>query len=141
MALNKYGIGFEDVRGALANSNANTPKGNFSDAGRSWEVGANDQLFKAVNYAPLIVAYRNGSPVHISDVGSAVDSVEDIRNAGYLRRPAVRPRNRLPPARREHYRHRGSHPRRAAAASGRHSAVDQARRRHGPDHDDPRLRA
>jgi multidrug efflux pump len=83
MALNKYGIGFEDVRGVLANSNANTPKGNFSDAGRSWEVGANDQLFKAVNYEPLILAYRNGSAVHISDVGRAVDSVEDIRNAAF----------------------------------------------------------
>ncbi len=83
MALNKYGIGFEDVRGVLANSNANTPKGNFADADRSWEVGANDQLFKAVNYAPLILAYRNGSAVHISDVGRAVDSVEDIRNAAF----------------------------------------------------------
>src|SRR5579863_4457333 len=83
LALNKYGIGFEDVRGVLANSNANTPKGNFSDDGRSWEVGANDQLFKAANYAPLIVAYRNGSAVHISDVGRAVDSVEDIRNAAF----------------------------------------------------------
>jgi multidrug efflux pump len=83
LELNKYDIGLEDVRGVLSTSNANTPKGNFSDDAKSWEVGANDQLFKAVNYAPLIIAYRNGSPVRVSDVGSAVDSVEDIRNAGY----------------------------------------------------------
>ena len=90
MALNKYGIGLEDVRGVLSSSNANTPKGNFSDGKTTWEVGANDQLFKAANYAPLIIAYRNGSAVHVSDVGRAVDSVEDIRNAGYSDdRPSV----------------------------------------------------
>ena len=49
-----------------------------------WEVGANDQLLKAVDYAPLVIAYRNGSAVRIADVGQAVDSVEDIRQAGFL---------------------------------------------------------
>ncbi len=83
MALNKYGIGLEDVRSALSTSNANMPKGNFSDGQRTWEVGANDQLFKAVNYAPLIIAYRGGSAVQVSDVGRAVDSVEDLRNAAF----------------------------------------------------------
>ncbi len=88
--LNKYGIGLEDVRSVLANANANVPKGYFSDGPRMWEVGANDQLFKAVNYRPLIVAYHNGSAVRISDVGRAVDSVEDLRNAGYANgRPSV----------------------------------------------------
>ena len=55
-----------------------------------WEVGANDQIFKARNYEPLIIAYHNGSAVRVSDVGSAVDSVEDIRNAGFFQnKPAV----------------------------------------------------
>ncbi len=81
--LNKYGIGLEQVRGVLASANANIPKGDFSDAHRMWQVSANDQIFKAVDYRPLIVAYRNGSAVRISDVGSAEDSVEDIRAAGY----------------------------------------------------------
>ncbi len=55
-----------------------------------WEVGANDQIFKAVDYQPLIVAYHNGSAVRISDVGEAVDSVEDLRNAGYANgKPSV----------------------------------------------------
>ncbi|HLY16981.1 MAG TPA: efflux RND transporter permease subunit, partial [Bryobacteraceae bacterium] len=81
--LNKYGIGLEQVRGVLAAANANTPKGHFSDGHRAWEVGANDQMFKAADYRPLIVSYHNGAPVRVSDVADVVDSVEDLRNAGY----------------------------------------------------------
>jgi hydrophobe/amphiphile efflux-1 (HAE1) family protein len=81
--LNKYGIGFEDVRTALGGANANTPKGHFSDGLRMWEVGANDQVFLASDYQPLVIAYRNGSAVRVSDVGLAQDSVEDLRNSGY----------------------------------------------------------
>jgi len=78
--LNKYGIGFEQVRSFLAGANSNTPKGDFQ----------NGQIFKAIDYAPLVIAYRNGSAVHISDVGQAVDSVEDLRNAGYANgKPSV----------------------------------------------------
>ncbi len=88
--LNRYGIGLEDVRGALNAANANLPKGNLTGSGRMWEVGANDQLFKAQQYAPLVVAYRNGAAVRISDVGHAVDSVEDLRAAGYFNgKPSV----------------------------------------------------
>jgi multidrug efflux pump len=68
-ALNKYGIGLEQVRSVLSGANANTPKGHFSDGLRMWEVGANDQIFKASDYAPLVVAYRRGSAVRISDIG------------------------------------------------------------------------
>jgi multidrug efflux pump len=82
-ALDRYGIGLEQVRSVLSSANANSPKGHFSDGRRMWEVGANDQIFKASDYAPLVVAYRNGSAVHISDIGQTQDSVEDIRNAGY----------------------------------------------------------
>ena len=71
-------------------ANANTPKGDFQDGKRRWEVGANDQIFKAIDYEPLVIAYRNGSAVRISDVGEAVDSVEDMRNAGYANgKPSV----------------------------------------------------
>src|ERR1700690_2099531 len=59
-SLNKYGIGMEQVRAALSGANANTPKGHFSDGQRTYEVGANDQLFKASDYTPLVVAFRNG---------------------------------------------------------------------------------
>ena len=88
--LNKYGIGFEQVRSFLAGSNANVPKGEFQDSDRRWAVGANDQIFKAADYEPLVIAYRNGSAVRVSDVGEAVDSVEDLRNAGYFNgKPSV----------------------------------------------------
>jgi multidrug efflux pump len=88
--LNKYGIGFESVRSILGGANANVPKGHFTDGPNMWEVGANDQILKAVDYQPLVIAYRNGSAVRISDVGEAVDSVEDLRQAGYLdSQPAV----------------------------------------------------
>src|SRR6202049_752770 len=89
-ALSKYGIGLDQVRSVLSTANANVPKGHFSDGHRMWEVGANDQLFKAIDYEPLLVAYHNGSAVRISDIGRAQDSVEDIRNAGYANgKPSV----------------------------------------------------
>ncbi len=84
MALNKYGIGLEDVRNALVLQNANVPKGHFADEYHTWEVGANDQMFRAVDYRPVLIAYRNGNPVRLSDVAQVVDGPEDLRNAGYV---------------------------------------------------------
>jgi multidrug efflux pump len=90
MALNKYGIGLEQVRSVLNSSNANVPKGHFSDGTHIWEVGANDQMFKATEYRPLLVAYNKGAAVRLSDVGEVVDSVEDLRNMGVANgKPAV----------------------------------------------------
>jgi len=89
-ALNKYGIGLEQVRTALSSTNFILAKGQVSDAEHRWDIGANDQLLKAVDYEPVIVTYRNGSPVHIRDIGQAQDSVEDVRNAGYANgKPSV----------------------------------------------------
>ncbi|HEY4361399.1 MAG TPA: multidrug efflux RND transporter permease subunit [Bryobacteraceae bacterium] len=89
-AVDKYGIGLEQVRTALANANANVPKGHFANGPETWEVGASDQIFKAADYNPLIVSYHGGGAVRISDIGQAVDSVEDLRNAGYANgKPAV----------------------------------------------------
>jgi multidrug efflux pump len=81
-ALNKYGIGFEDVRAVLAATNANRPKGAVEEGDRHWQIYANDQAKTAAEYAPLIVAYRNGSAVKLADLGEVVDSVQDLRNAG-----------------------------------------------------------
>ena len=81
-ALSKYGIGFEDVRLAIAATNVNQPKGALEDDYRHWLIYANDQAKKASDYLPLIVAFRNGSAVHLSDLGQIVDSVEDIRASG-----------------------------------------------------------
>ncbi|WP_031496800.1 multidrug efflux RND transporter permease subunit, partial [Bryobacter aggregatus] len=83
ISLNKYGISLEQVRNIIAGANANTPKGHLSSGAHMWEVGANDQIFKAVDYEPLVIAYNNGAAVRISDIGNTVDSVEDLRNAGY----------------------------------------------------------
>jgi len=77
------GVGLEDVRNALSNANANKPKGHFSSAGHTWTIDDNDQLFHAVDYKPLIVAYRNGSAIRVGDVADVVDSVEDVHTAGY----------------------------------------------------------
>jgi len=82
--LNRYGINLEQVRTTLSGANANVPKGHVWNGLRMWEIGANDQILKAVDYEPLVVAYKNGAAVHISDVGQAVDSVQDLRQAGYL---------------------------------------------------------
>ena len=81
-ALNKYGIGLDTVRAALAAANANRPKGAVEDGDRHWQIYADDQAKKADQYLPLIVAYRNGAAVRLSDVADVVDSVEDLRNAG-----------------------------------------------------------
>ena len=81
-ALFKYGIGLEDVRAALASANANSPKGMIDDGSQRYQVYTNDQSTKAADYAPLVVAYRNGAAVQLSDVAAVNDSVEDVRNLG-----------------------------------------------------------
>jgi multidrug efflux pump len=88
--LYKYGIGLEDVRAALASANAHSPKGGIDVGGQRYQIYANDQVRKADDYKSLIVAYRNGAPVHLSDVGEVTDSVENLRNAGLANgKPAV----------------------------------------------------
>ena len=81
-ALNKYGIGLENVRTAIASANANRPKGSLESEDRHWQIYANDQANRAKDYMPLIVSYRNGAAVHVSDVAEVTDSVQDVRNAG-----------------------------------------------------------
>ncbi len=89
-ALNRYGIGLDEVRATLAAANANRPKGELRDGERAWQIATTDQLWKAKQYAPLVVAYRNGAAVRLGDVGEVVDSVEDLRNAGLANgKPAV----------------------------------------------------
>ncbi|HSQ05417.1 MAG TPA: efflux RND transporter permease subunit, partial [Burkholderiales bacterium] len=90
LVLHKYGIGLEDVRTAITSTNANRPKGSIEDDQRHWQIYANDQAKRAAEYLPLIVAYRNGAAVRLSDVSEVVDSVQDLRNAGSANgRPSV----------------------------------------------------
>jgi len=81
-ALFKYGIGFEDVRAALAGENANRPKGAVELDGRHWQIEANDKAKTAADFAPMVIAYRNGAAVGLTDVAEVIDSVQDLRNAG-----------------------------------------------------------
>jgi multidrug efflux pump len=88
--LNHYGIGLDEVRSALSAANANRPKGQLADATTAWEIDATDQLLKADQYRPLIVAYRGGAPVRLSDVADVQDAVEDLRAWGLANgKPAV----------------------------------------------------
>jgi len=88
--LSSYGLSLEDVRTALAAANANSPKGEVSGDGEVFTVAADDQLLDPERYKPLIVAYRNGAPVRLSDVANVFQSQEDIRNAGLANgKPAV----------------------------------------------------
>jgi multidrug efflux pump len=81
-SLSKYGVGLESVRAALAAANANSPKGALEVGERRYQLYSNDQARTAVEYRPLIVGWRNGSPVRLSDVAEVIDSVENIRNEG-----------------------------------------------------------
>jgi multidrug efflux pump len=90
LTLSKYGISLENVRNVLANTNVNRPKGELSTTGKHWEIRTNDQLAKSSEYLPLVISYRNGNAVHLADVASVRDSVEDLRSAGLVNgKPAV----------------------------------------------------
>ena len=80
--INSYGISLEAVRKSLQSANANLAKGAVSDSTNMWTITDTDQLFKAHEYRPLIVAGHPGAPVRLSDIGSVTDSVEDVRNLG-----------------------------------------------------------
>src|SRR5262250_203434 len=80
--INSYGVSLEQVRNALRGANANLAKGSLSDDHRSVAIADSDQLFKAYEYEPLIVAGHVGSPVRLKDIATVADSVEDVRNLG-----------------------------------------------------------
>ncbi len=82
-ALAHYGIGLDEVSAALAAANANSPKGILENQSSRWVLNDSDQLLDPDKYPPLIVAYRNGAPVRISDIAKVTEGIEDVRNAGY----------------------------------------------------------
>src|SRR5580692_5375794 len=89
-ALAAYGINLEDVRNAITSANVNQAKGNFDGPHQAYQIGANDQMLASSDYAPLIIAYRNGAPVRISDVANVIDDVENVRQAAWMdQTPAV----------------------------------------------------
>ncbi|WP_342245170.1 multidrug efflux RND transporter permease subunit [Pseudomonas sp. OTU5201] len=82
--LTQYGIALDDVRSTIAAANQRRPKGAVEDAGRHWQVGANDQLEKAADYAPLILRYQDGAALRLGDVATVRDAVEDRYNSGFF---------------------------------------------------------
>jgi multidrug efflux pump len=89
-AIASYGLNMEDVRSAIVAANVNQAKGNFDGAHQSYQIGANDQLLSSDDYRPLIVAYRNGAPVKLTDVADVIDDVENTRQAAWMNEtPAV----------------------------------------------------
>src|SRR6059058_2675076 len=80
--LNSYGISLEQIRRSLQSANANLAKGALSNTGRTWNIAATDQLYKAYEYEPLVVAGHQGAPVRLRDIAEVVDAVEDARNLG-----------------------------------------------------------
>ncbi len=90
MALSSYHLNLEDLRAAIAATNVNEAKGTFDGAHSSYTIGANDQLLTAADYRPLVVAYRNGRPVSLSDVANVIDDAENVRLAAWMNNsPAV----------------------------------------------------
>ncbi len=82
-ALAAYGLSLEDLRTTISNANVNQPKGMFDGATRSAIIDANDQIRSASDYSALIIAYRNGRPVLLSDVAEAINDAENVRLAAW----------------------------------------------------------
>jgi multidrug efflux pump len=89
-ALASYGLSMETLRSALASANVNAAKGNFDGPDQSWTINNNDQLKSGAEYGPIVIAYRNGAPVRLSDVATVIDGSENIRQAAWVNRnPAL----------------------------------------------------
>ena len=89
-ALSSFGLIMEDVRTAIANSNVNQAKGTFDGTRQSYQIAANDQLLSSDQYKPLVVAYKNGAPILLSDIANVVDDIENVKQAAWMNlTPAV----------------------------------------------------
>ena len=89
-ALAAYGLNIDDLRTTISNANSNAPKGSFDGAAQSYTIDANDQIQSPEDYKNIVVAYKNGSPVHLSDVASVVQSAENTKLLSWMNRtPAI----------------------------------------------------
>ena len=82
--LAALGLNIDDLRTTVSTANVNQPKGSFDGPARSYTINANDQIQSAADYSDLVIAYKNGSPVHLSDVASAIDAEENSKLAGWM---------------------------------------------------------
>ena len=84
LALAAYGLNFEDIRSAISNANVNQAKGSFDGAQTSYQIGSNDQLLSGKDYSSLIVTYKNGAPIRLSNVAKIVDGSENTQQAAWM---------------------------------------------------------
>ena len=90
VALSSYGINLEDLRTALTQASVNAAKGNFDGPRQDYQIDSNDQLVSSADYRNVVVAYRNGAPVMLTDVAEVVDGVENNNQAAWMNQtPAV----------------------------------------------------
>jgi len=88
--LASYGLNLEDIRSALTATSLDTAKGNFDGPAQSFQIGANDQITTAADFRKVVVAYRNGAPVTLSDVANVIDGIENSELSAWMNRvPAV----------------------------------------------------
>jgi len=83
-ALAAYGLNIDDLRSTVSNANSNAPKGSFDGATRSYTINSNDQLQSADDYRNIVVAYKNGAPVHLSDVATVVEGSENDKLSSWM---------------------------------------------------------
>jgi len=89
-ALSHYGINLEDVRAALQQTSIDAAKGNFDGPRQAYQIQANDQLLSSKEFKPVVIAYRNGAPIFLSDVAKVIDAPENVRQAAWMNlQPAV----------------------------------------------------
>jgi len=89
-SLASYGLSLEDLRTAVSQANVDQAKGVLDGPRQQYTIGANDQLLAGAQYRPIVVAYRNGAPVRLSDVATVVDGTENVQQAAWMNRvPAV----------------------------------------------------
>src|SRR5665213_1250231 len=83
-ALAAYGLNIDDLRTTVSNANSNAPKGSFDGAARSYTINSNDQLQSPDDYRAIVIAYKNGSPVHLSDVATVLQSAENTKLSSWM---------------------------------------------------------
>jgi multidrug efflux pump len=84
VALSRYGLALEDVRTVIATSSVNQAKGSFDGPAQAYTINANDQLLSSEEYKPLVVAYRDGAPVQLSEVANVIDGAENNKQAAWM---------------------------------------------------------
>src|SRR6202035_702271 len=90
VALSSYGMNLEDLRTALTQASVNAAKGNFDGPRQDYQIDSNDQLVSSADYRNIVVAYRNGAPIFLTDVAEVVDGVENSNQAAWMNQtPAV----------------------------------------------------